>query len=163
MKHKISIRSAKGIAPLAREHYPIIKKAVLYTLDFEQVDLPCGVDIYICGDSEMQKINMQYRDVNRTTDVLSFPMIEFTDGFDRKLAALSQDRELFLGDIIISIDRATAQAAEYGHSTQRELGFLAVHAVLHLLGYDHERGEPQEQDMFLKQEAILQKAGLVRE
>lgn len=162
MKQRISIRSARGIAAQAKEYYPVIKKAAREALNFERADAPCAIDVYICGDSEMQKINMLHRGVDKTTDVLSFPMFEFKDGFDPVIAILSQDGELFLGDIIISLDRAVSQASEYAHSVSRELGFLTVHAVLHLLGYDHERGEKQEEDMFSKQEEILKKSGLER-
>ncbi|MBU5342838.1 rRNA maturation RNase YbeY [Caldifermentibacillus hisashii] len=122
----------------------------------------------VIGDSELSltfvdnekihEINREYRGIDRPTDVISFALEENTEG---EMEIIGQDMPRVLGDIIISIQRAKQQAEEYGHSFMRELGFLAVHGFLHLLGYDHGTKE-EEQQMFSRQEEILQEFGLTR-
>ena len=118
------------------------------------------VALTFVDDEKIQQLNREYRGIDRPTDVLSFAMRETVDGepdliFQDGLAEP-------LGDIVISVQRAVAQAEEYGHSLERELGFLFVHGLLHLLGYDHQ-DEQAEKKMFDKQEKILTRAGLKRE
>lgn len=111
-------------------------------------------------DEEIQQLNKQYRNLDRPTDVLSFAMREM--GEDEFEIIYEEPTEIEpLGDIIISIPRAIAQSEEYGHSVEREIGFLFVHGFLHLIGYDHQ-DEAAEVEMFAKQEQILQLAGLTR-
>ena len=98
------------------------------------------VSVMIVCDKEIQELNLQYRGMDKPTDVLSFPM---------------EDEE-YLGDIVISLPRARAQAEEYGHSIEREIAFLTAHSMLHLMGYDH------EDEMFAKQEEILNELGYKR-
>lgn len=112
------------------------------------------VSLSFVDDEAIQSLNREYRGVDSPTDVLSFPMLS-EDEWD------SLEPEDLLGDIIISIPTAIRQSEQYGHSFERELGFLLVHGFLHLLGYDHET-EEQEQEMFALQERILQQAGLAR-
>jgi probable rRNA maturation factor len=134
------------------------------------------VALTFVDDEAIQELNKQYRDLDKPTDVLSFAMSEFGEDEiqinyeDNELNGDegSQDEETAseafiepLGDIIISVPRAIAQAEDYGHSVERELGFLFVHGFLHLIGYDHQ-SEEEEKIMFAKQEDILQKAGLTR-
>ena len=109
-------------------------------------------------DDAIHALNRAFRDKDSATDVLSFPMVEDDEAFDCDEA---QDT-VVLGDIVISMEHAAAQAEQYGHSLQRELAFLAVHSTLHLLGYDHERSPKEEKDMFARQEAILRGMGLER-
>jgi probable rRNA maturation factor len=116
------------------------------------------ISVTFVNDEEIQEINRTYRQMDKPTDVLSFPMYEA----DEEEIEVFEDEPLLLGDIIISIPTAIAQAEEYNHSFDRELGFLAVHGFLHLLGYDHEEGELAEKEMFAKQEEILAAHGLVR-
>ncbi len=107
----------------------------------------------VADDDYVRALNRDYRGIDRPTDVLSFPMEEGED--------IAAEPDGFLGDIVLSLPRAKAQAAEYGHSLLRELSFLTVHGALHLLGYDHmEEGEAAA--MFAKQEAILTKMGVLR-
>lgn len=103
------------------------------------------VSLILTDDAEIWSLNRQFRGVDRPTDVLSFPA----------------DEEEYLGDIFISVDRLLAQAEEYGHSAEREFAFLLVHGLLHLMGYDHHDPE-QEQEMFTKQEEILNALGYRR-
>jgi probable rRNA maturation factor len=111
-------------------------------------------------DEEIQQLNKQYRNLDKPTDVLSFAMQEM--GEDELKIIYDEPAEIEpLGDIIISIPRAIAQSEEYGHSVEREIGFLFVHGFLHLIGYDHQ-DEAAEIVMFAKQEQILKQAGLTR-
>ncbi|UJF35081.1 rRNA maturation RNase YbeY [Paenibacillus hexagrammi] len=154
----------------------IAKLEELLRLAGEQENVTVGeVALTFVDDDAIHELNKQYRGMDKPTDVLSFAMSEFgedeieinyEDDGDSLLDEEGEDdvAEAFiepLGDIIISVPRAIEQAEEYGHSVDRELGFLFVHGFLHLIGYDHQ-SEEEEKVMFAKQEAILQKAGLMR-
>ncbi|MBP1992847.1 rRNA maturation RNase YbeY [Paenibacillus eucommiae] len=129
------------------------------------------VALSFVNDEAIQELNKHYRNMDKITDVLSFAMSE--NGEDELEIHYEEaeageenvgDSDSFiepLGDIVISVPRAIAQAEDYGHSFERELGFLFVHGFLHLIGYDHQ-SEEQEKAMFAKQESILQRAGLTR-
>lgn len=142
----------------------------------EQENVSDGeVALTFVDDEAIRELNKQYRGLDKPTDVLSFAMQEigdeeleiiygeddFEDSDDADGEAEVDGFEEPLGDIVISVPRAIAQAEEYGHSVDRELGFLFVHGFLHLIGYDHQT-EEEEKAMFGKQEQILQKAGLTR-
>ena len=124
------------------------------------------VALTFTDDERIHELNREYRGIDRPTDVLSFAMQEDTDEELEIVYEVEDESEPapvaeLLGDIIISVERAKAQSEEYGHSLEREIGFLFVHGFLHLLGYDHE-SEEEEAVMTAKQEAILQQAGLTR-
>ncbi|WP_136606547.1 rRNA maturation RNase YbeY [Paenibacillus dokdonensis] len=124
------------------------------------------VALTFVDDKQIHELNMEYRGIDRPTDVLSFAMNEFTDEELDIVYELEEDEELqdmpeMLGDIIISVNRAQVQSEEYGHSLEREIGFLFVHGFLHLLGYDHQDKE-SEAEMMGKQEAVLAEVGLTR-
>jgi len=117
-------------------------------------------------DEEIHELNREYRGIDRPTDVLSFAMNESVEEEQEIVYELEEGEELeglgdMLGDIIISVETAKAQSEEYGHSLNREIGFLFVHGFLHLLGYDHQ-DEASEAEMMGKQEAVLAQAGLTR-
>lgn len=116
------------------------------------------ISITFVTNEKIQEINRDYRDKNQPTDVISFAMEELGEG-EVKVVGANQPR--ILGDIIISVQRAKEQAEEYGHSFMRELGFLAVHGFLHLMGYDHE-SEEEEKIMFSLQRELLDEYGLKR-
>jgi len=118
------------------------------------------VSIVLTDDEEIHALNRDYRGVDRPTDVLSFPLLEGEDGAVR-LDAYPEGEPVALGDIVISLERAREQADEYGHSLSRELAFLTVHGILHLLGYDHDTHE-RERVMRAKEEAILDSLDLRR-
>ena len=103
---------------------------------------------------------MQYREVDRPTDVLSFPMMDFSGESEEPVA---DEPVVSLGDIVISLEKAREQAEEYGHSFEREVAFLTVHSMLHLLGYDHETGEEDDRDMRARQRVIMELMGLAVE
>jgi probable rRNA maturation factor len=135
----------------------------LLELAGESEDVEEGeVALTFVDDEQIHELNRTYRGIDRPTDVLSFAMLE--EGEGEIDIAFDEEEEVpveMLGDIIISVDRAIAQSEEYGHSLEREIGFLFVHGFLHLLGYDHDE-EEAEREMFAKQEEILRKAGLER-
>ena len=125
--------------------YSYLDKIIRRTLEMEQVDASIFSIIFI-DDKKMHELNKQYRNIDRTTDVLSFA---FED--NNKLCYNIRH----LGEIFVSIPKMQAQAKEYGHSETRELAFLVVHGLLHLLGYDHTKGIAEEKEMFDKQELVL--------
>ena len=136
----------------------IVKKAVRTSLLYENFEQKCEISVCIVTEEEIQKINKTFRNVDSPTDVLSFPQLTFEEG---EIVQVNEKDEIILGDIIISIERAKKQSEEYGHSLEREIAFLTVHSMLHLLGYDHMQKE-EEKEMFFKQEQILQQAGFIR-
>ncbi|WNC16880.1 rRNA maturation RNase YbeY [Brevibacillus brevis] len=128
-----------------------------------QEEVSGEVVVTIVSNERIHELNRDYRGVDRPTDVLSFAMNEPGEG-EMEIYLDEGDLEEFpnmLGDIIISLPKAQEQAEDYGHSLERELGFLAVHGFLHLLGYDHGTQE-EEKEMFSRQEAVLEKIGLTR-
>ncbi|MBO2943254.1 rRNA maturation RNase YbeY [Paenibacillus sp. F411] len=125
------------------------------------------VDLTFVDNEQIHALNKEYRGIDRPTDVLSFAMHEETDEELHIIYELDEENEQqmipdSLGDIIISVTQAKLQSEEYGHSLERELGFLFVHGFLHLLGYDHQ-DEASEAEMMSKQEAVLEKVGLARQ
>lgn len=153
MKNKIYISNHQNIIKSDRALTSLIRKAVNESLKFEEASRPCEVSVTLVDNKEIHELNLAHRGIDRPTDVLSFPI--FDEEFD--------DGELcVLGDIVISLEKAKAQAKEYGHSFEREVAFLCVHSMLHLMGYDHEEGQAEESEMFEKQEKILKKMGLCR-
>ncbi|CAM3436816.1 rRNA maturation RNase YbeY [Marinicrinis lubricantis] len=139
----------------------ISKLKQLLEITAEMEGLESGeVDLTFVDDETIHRLNKEYRGIDRPTDVLSFAMRENLDD-DLDIVFEEESPSEMLGDIIISVPTALAQSEEYGHSAERELGFLFVHGLLHLLGYDHD-GEDQEKVMFSKQESVLLQAGLTR-
>lgn len=129
------------------------------TLEYEGVEFECSVEVLVVDEQTIREMNSQYRQVDRVTDVLSFPLYENAEdaATDTRVSG-----EVCLGNMVICLSRAIEQAEEYGHSLEREICFLTVHSVLHLLGYDHELGEREESEMFAKQREILEKIGVNR-
>lgn len=136
-----------------------MKKALQATLQYEGIDFNCEVEALIVDEETIRQMNLEYREIDRVTDVLSFPLYE-------NAAQAKEDevpgQAVLLGNMVICLKRAIEQAEEYGHSLQREICFLTVHSVLHLLGYDHELGEREESEMFAKQRDILENMGVTR-
>ncbi|MBQ2988360.1 MAG: rRNA maturation RNase YbeY [Clostridia bacterium] len=137
----------------------LIRKAVKEALTQESFAYPAEVSVSFVDNEAIHKLNLEYREKDRPTDVLSFPMWEKEELSD---GSALDGHAVTLGDIIISAEKAQAQAQEYGHSIEREICFLSVHSVLHLLGYDHETSEEDEAYMKAKQEAVLVRIGLPR-
>lgn len=137
----------------------LIEQLLQFAAKEEKITEECELSVTFVNDEAIREINKQYRDKDRATDVISFALEEMGED---EIEIVGADMPRVLGDIIISVDTAKAQAEEYGHSTNRELGFLALHGFLHLLGYDHMTKEDEE-IMFTKQRDILEKYGLSRE
>lgn len=143
--------------------HKLIETAIGLCMEAEKLGQDYEVSVTIVDDAEIRAINKEHRDIDRPTDVLSFPMAEFKNG---ELISDEGDydmdsEELMLGDIILSAETAARQAAEYGHSLEREIAFLVAHSCFHLLGYDHME-EKEEKVMMDKQESILAGMGLTR-
>ena len=141
----------------------LIRKVIRTALAAEGVDFPCEVDVLLTGDDGIHEINREMRQVDRPTDVLSFPEFDLTPGELPGPEDADPGTGLVpLGDMVISMERVAAQAKEYGHSNRRELSYLVVHSVLHLLGYDHLDEGPQKARMRAREEAILGQLGIGR-
>ncbi|MFD0768048.1 rRNA maturation RNase YbeY [Bacillus sp. CGMCC 1.60114] len=140
------------------EYVDMIQQLVEKAAETESVEDGAELSITFVNNERIQEINREYRDKDQPTDVISFAMEDIGEG-EMEIVGVEMPR--MLGDIIISIPRAKEQAEEYGHSFERELGFLAVHGFLHLLGYDH-MTEEEEKVMFGKQKEILDTFGLGR-
>lgn len=138
------------------ETLDIIKKVIEETLDYENFTKNVEISFSIVTNNEIKEINNKFRKINKETDVLSFPLLT-----DFNIDTNEPPITLSLGDIIISIEKAKSQAKEYGHTLVRELAFLTVHSMLHLLGYDHMTKE-EEKIMFKKQDEILNKLNIKR-
>lgn len=134
-----------------------IKKCILRTLEEEGVPVGCEINVLVSNDEAIQQINNATRNVDKATDVLSFPMFNFEPGVHPVCWSDLLDPETGLcplGDMVISLERAAAQANEFGHSLRREVGYLTIHSILHLLGYDHLDEGPQKKQMRQREEYI---------
>ncbi len=135
----------------------IIRKCVEATLREQGIPIPCEINVLVTNDRGIQVINQAMRNLDKPTDVLSFPMFQLEAGNPPKDWQPYLDPETGLcplGDMAISLERAVAQAKEYGHSSRREVGYLTIHSMLHLLGYDHVDEGPQKAQMRQREEAI---------
>ena len=134
----------------------LVRKSVIATLEHEGFCNDCQVSVTFTDNEGIKKINGQYRGIDKETDVLSFPLTDFEGGEEPPI----DEPQVSLGDIVISLEKAQAQAEEFGHSFEREVAFLCVHSMLHLLGYDHVNSEEEDEQMRSLQRAILEKMGL---
>lgn len=135
----------------------IIRKCINSVLLQEKIQTPCEINVLVTHDSGIQAINLASRQIDKPTDVLSFPMFELLPGEPPKDWTPYLDNETGLcplGDMCLNLDRATEQAKEFGHSVRREVGYLTIHSVLHLLGYDHMDDGPMKAQMRQREEAI---------
>ncbi len=139
----------------------LVQTVVDAALAYEEFNKKTEVSVLFVDNEQIKEINNDFRQIDSPTDVLSFPMLNFEGGKVIESVGDTYLGTVVLGDIVISLERAEAQAEEYGHSFEREVGFLVCHSVLHLLGYDHEE-EDERAVMREKEEAILDKIGLTR-
>lgn len=145
-----------------------IKNAIEATTAFVNCEYNVEVNVLITDAQHIRDYNREYRDIDKETDVLSFPAVDYEKPADFSIAKADklsyfnpETDELVLGDIILCKDRIYSQAEEYGHSVLREFTFLVVHSMLHLFGFDHMTKEDEE-EMFLHQESIMQELGILR-
>ena len=143
------IQNSQNKVDFTAELEETINIVIEKVFEYEDVE-PRNVSILITDNEEIHGLNLEYRGKDAPTDVLSFPLFDEEGNLD----------EEELGDIVISLERALAQAEEYNHSLKREVAFLTAHSMLHLLGYDHENGE---QEMYVKQDEILNELGITRD
>ena len=161
--HAIPVTADVPVANL-KEISALIRKVIRTGLAAEGMTLPCEVDVLLTDDEGIHAINLDMREVDRSTDVLSFPEFELTPGELPDEEDADPGTGLIpLGDMVISMEHVAAQAVEYGHSRKRELAYLVTHSVLHLLGYDHLDEGPQKKQMRAREEAILAELGITRE
>lgn len=161
-RHYIPVTA--DVPGISEDRRAFIRKVIRTALAAEGVDFPCEVDVLITDDEAIHQVNLDMRGVDRATDVLSFPEFDLTPGQLPEAEDADPGTGLVpLGDMVISWEHVTAQAKEYGHSNRRELAYLVVHSVLHLLGYDHLDEGPQKKQMRAREEAILAGLGITRE
>ena len=164
----ISITNEQNMV-LTDEYTSIIENVINEAVDYVGCEYECEVDVTLVDNEAIHELNMAERGIDSPTDVLSFPMLDFEVPGDLVLVEDSPEDyfdpdtgELLLGDIVISVERAAAQAEEYGHSLKREIAFLVAHSMLHLFGYDHMNDE-ERRTMEEMQEEILKRKGYTRD
>ena len=156
MRHKINIVFEQlSLQTLVIKS--IIRKCIHATLDAERIAVPCEINVLVTDDAGIQIVNRESRELDKPTDVLSFPMFQLEPGNPPTDWTEYQDPAtglVPLGDMCISLERAVAQAQEFGHATRREVGYLTIHSMLHLLGYDHLDEAEMKKQMRGREEAI---------
>lgn len=161
MEHNILISSELEEDTAAME--ALLKEVIPAALAAEGVELPCEVNVLLTDDAGIHAINLSERGVDSPTDVLSFPMFDLKPGEKPGPEDADPGSGLVpLGDMVLNLDRVRSQGEEYGHGEKRECAYLAVHSVLHLLGYDHMDEGPIKEQMREREEAILGELGIGR-
>lgn len=140
-----------------------LKKVCEKIMEIEECDFDAEISFTFTNNDGIHAINREYRNIDRPTDVLSFPMLEFDDEDEAEAEFETEDGLVMLGDIVISVERAKEQAAEFNHSLRRELAFLTAHSMMHLLGYDHVDDVEGEKYMIEKQNEALNALGITRD
>ena len=166
----IYVDNRQEVIVITDKEVDVLKNTILFALKEEEVNIPCEVSLTFVDNASIREINRENRQIDRETDVLSFPMLEYENNMvfkeyykDFKFDETYLDEgELVIGDIVLSLEKAKEQAKEYGHSLLRELSFLTIHGLLHLLGYDHMEKE-EERVMLDLQEMILNEYGIKKD
>ncbi len=160
---KVAIRNDQSKFKVSKEIRDLVRLAVKTSLEYMEFPQNCEISVMFADNERIQRLNRNHRGIDRATDVLSFPLFEYDESGEiiEDELDFNPEGEMLLGDIVISLERAAEQAEEYGHSFEREIGFLTVHSMLHLFGYDHMTPEDEE-DMFEYQREILEQMGLTR-
>lgn len=157
----IEFENRQNVVNFTDDIKKVLKSAIECALKFEKFKNPYEVDVTIVDNKEIRKINKKFRNIDRETDVLSFPMLRFKDG----QGGVDEDdinpdtNEVVLGDVVLSFEKALSQSKEYEHSFEREAAYLTVHSVLHLLGFDHEIDNDKKK-MRIEEEKIMNEIGL---
>ncbi len=160
---KVAIRNNQKKFKVTKEMRDLVRTAVGTSLDYMEFGRDFEISVMFTDNEEIRTLNKLHRSIDRETDVLSFPLFEYDEeGYIiEEEMEVNPEGDLLLGDIVISLEKAAEQAEEYGHSMDREVGFLTVHSMLHLFGYDHMTPEDEE-EMFGYQREILEQMGLRR-
>ncbi len=161
MANEIYIEDVRENPGLSKDLEALLEESVTQTLLYEKVDIPCMVSITVVDEDEIRELNNEHRAVDSVTDVLSFPVVNLIDGSDFECDGDYFEGKLILGDVVLCAKRAMEQAEEFGHSFEREMGYLTCHSVLHLIGYDHE-DEEERAVMREKEEAVMELMNLKR-
>ena len=164
MKNKVILRrDRRGLGCSGAK--ALIKKAVNTTLKAEKIHVPCEISVLLTDGAGIRALNREFRDVDSETDVLSFPANEFEPGkFDAEIADKNpKTGAVMLGDMALSLERAVEQGRQFGHGTKREIQYLTVHSVLHLLGYDHVDEADMKKQMRSREKEIMADIEGVRE
>ncbi len=151
IKLKIYFENSQEKFPIKYKLKMLCRQAIISTLEYEKLVGEFEVSLTFTDNEGIHELNREYRNVDRPTDVLSFPQIDYEDG---------EAAEGAIGDIVLSLERAAEQAEEFGHSFERECAFLVVHSTLHLLGYDHELSSEDDADMRARQRDVMKIMGL---
>ena len=157
MKLKIYFENDQKKHAIKYKMQMLIRRTILETLDYEGMENDAEVSVTFVDDEGIQELNKKFRNMDKPTDVLSFPLLDYEGESEEPFF---DDLCNNLGDIVISLERAMAQANEFGHSFEREVAFLTAHSMLHLLGYDHELSEEDDADMRKRQNDIMDRLGL---
>lgn len=161
MNHQIILSS--DLEEDTSEAEALLRRVIPAVLAAEGVDMPCEVDVLLTDDEGIRAVNVEQRGVDAPTDVLSFPMFDLKPGDKPSAEDVDPGTHLIpLGDMVLNLDRVKSQGEEYGHGPRRECAYLAVHSVLHLLGYDHMDDGPMKAQMREREETILNKLGIGR-
>lgn len=147
MTLRIYFADEQSVFPVDASLEALVRQAVEATLAYEGITQPAEVSVTFTDNKKIREINREYRQIDRATDVLSFPLFEECDGVK------------MLGDIVLSLEKCNEQGETFGHGFGRECAFLVAHSTLHLLGYDHETSEKDDQDMRDRQTAIVTSMG----
>ena len=165
----IYVDDRQEVIVITDKEVDVLRNTILFALKEEEVNIPCEVSLIFVDNASIREINRENRQIDRETDVLSFPMLEYENNMvfkeyykDFKFDETYLDEgELVIGDIVLSLEKAKEQAKEYGHSFERECNYLVIHSVLHLLGYDH-MVEEDKVKMREREEELLNKLGISR-
>lgn len=153
---KIYFTNDQKKCPVTYKLKRLIRASVRQTLCYEGYGQDCQVSVTFTDNEGIRVLNREYRGIDKETDVLSFPLISFEKSEEPPI----DESQIMLGDIVLSLEKAQAQAEEFSHSPQRETAFLTVHSMLHLLGYDHVDSEEDDREMRRRQREILERMGL---
>ena len=157
MKLKIYFENEQEKIVLTYKLKMLIRETIEASLDLENYGNPCEVSVTFTDNAGIHELNKKFRQIDRPTDVLSFPLFDFGGEYEEPPV---DEMMNMLGDIVISLEKAEEQAKEFGHSFEREVAFLTAHSMLHLLGYDHEISEEDDLEMREKQNSIMDMIGL---
>lgn len=161
MNTEIFFENTQDKLPVDEKLQELVQKTAEEALAYEGFGKKAEISVLFVDNEQIREINNDFRQIDSATDVLSFPMLDFDGAKVIDGVGDSYLGTVVLGDIVVSLERAASQAEEYGHSFEREVGFLVCHSMLHLLGYDHEKDE-ERAVMREKEEAILERMGLSR-
>lgn len=159
MRHYIYFSNEQSTEKDSPELRCLIKAVIYEALEYEGFEKSAEISVTFTNDEGIRKINREQRNIDSSTDVLSFPIMS---GEDKEADTDMSNGAVLLGDIVLDLERARVQAKEYGHGFTREVAFLTAHSVLHLLGYDHLTGEEDDRDMRRRQDEILTLMGITR-